>query len=56
MTKTQPMTKGGGADASPKEPQAETPATPPVAEEQPMRGGAFVRQADGTLKPEEQEG
>lgn len=59
MTKTK-----GGADALPKDPQAEMPAPSPVsgppatvlAKEQPMTGGAFVRQADGTLKPEEQEG
>ncbi|OZA18504.1 MAG: hypothetical protein B7Y02_01450 [Rhodobacterales bacterium 17-64-5] len=59
MTKTK-----GGADALPNDPQAEKPATssvsgPPVTvpvKEQPVTGGAFVRQADGTLKPEEQEG
>ena len=45
-----------GADAPVQEVPIETPEKPVLIEEQPSKGGAFVRQADGSLKPEEQEG
>lgn len=51
------MTKSkAGADAPAQEDNIDPPAAPASIEEQPSKGGAFVRQADGTLTPEKQEG
>lgn len=54
MTKTQPMTKGGGADAPDKSDAPNTRPTIEPIEQQPLEGGAFVRLPDGSLKREEE--